>query len=194
MMPENNDLKEKLMTLIREAVAGDKKLREEYQMGDKFRFIADRLAALSMRVEENIAALQKKAEKITGETLVEDETLVYVYLYNTHGLSLQSWLKMLNPSVFYEYSVNRPVYAEKKDIEAYIRTKVNKTHHGYLTVIVKKTEILPAGAELQKDTLGNPLIKVREGSLKAEKLISFSHNGHDYRLTESGELVKKENN
>jgi hypothetical protein len=190
MMPENNDLKEKLMTLIREAVTGDKKLREEYQMGDKFRFISDRLSGLLERVEENIAALQKKVEKV-NDAIVEDEVLVYVYLYNTHGLSLQSWLKMLNPSVFYEYSVNRPIYAEKKEVEAYIRTKANKTQHGYLTVAVKKTEILPGSAELQRDTLGHSLIKVREGSLKAERLIAFTHNGHDYRLTENGELSKK---
>src|SRR3990167_9684781 len=103
--------------------------------------------------------------------------LVYVYLFNAHGLNFSSWQKMLSPSVFYEYSVNRPIYGEKAHVEAVIRNKTNKAQHGYLTIAVKKELI---SSESSKDALGNPLIKVKEGGLKIERLICFFHHNHEY--------------
>jgi hypothetical protein len=191
MSNENKESKEKLLKLMREAVDQDNELRKKYNIGDKFRFIRDRLQASLTRLEENLTALQKETEE-SEEKISEDETLVYVYLYNTQGISLQTWQKLLNPAVFYEFSVNRPVYQEKIYVETFIRNKANKAQHGYLTIIIKKKDILelPAG-EMTKDAFGNPIIKVREGSLSSKKMLSFTHNEHEYVLNENGELVKK---
>ena len=185
------DENERLLTLIHDAITHDKELREKYQIGEKFRFISDRLNALLSHVEENIQALKKKNEEKT-DTLSEDETLVYIYLYNAQGLVLQTWQKMLGPAVFYEYSVNRPIYAEKPEIEAIIRAKTNKNQHGFITIAIKKSDILPPprGAEPPKDSLGNPLIKVREGSLHFNRMVSFTHNDTDYKLV-GNQIVKK---
>lgn len=191
-MSNDIDENERLLKLVRDAIAHDKELREKYQIGEKFRFITDRLNNLLVHVEESLNAL-KKNEESKVDVISADETVVYIYLYNAQGLVLQTWQKMLSPSVFYEYSVNRPIYAEKSYIEAIIRAKANKNQHGYISVIVKRTDILAKAAEVEppKDSLGNPIIKVREGSLHSEKMIAFTHNNTDYKLS-GNQLVKKE--
>ncbi|EKD70127.1 MAG: IcmQ [uncultured bacterium] len=188
-MPENhNELKEKILYLAKEAVEQDKTLRQEMQVGEKFRFIRDRLGALFSHIDLTLKEMQKKSE-IKPDQLAEDEVIVYVYLFNAHGLTFQNWYKMLNPNVFYEYSVNRPIYADKANIEAFIRSRSNKVQHGYLAVAIKKEHILKT-IEPLKDVIGNPVIKVKEGSLKIERLINFTHNGKRYRLNDEGELIK----
>ena len=96
---------------------------------------------------------------------------------------------MFTPKVFYEYSVNRPIYAEKSHVESFLRSKINKHQHAYLTIMVNRDDITML--EGPKDALGNPSIKVREGSLRFDRLVSFTHNEQDYVLNKYGELVKK---
>src|SRR5262245_4444723 len=103
---------EKILQLVLNAIQQDKELREKFQVGDKFRFIRDRLDALQLRVQETIDALQKQDEK-KKEVIADDEVVVYVHIYNAQGIAFQTWQKMVSPSVFYEYSVNRPIYNEK---------------------------------------------------------------------------------
>lgn len=189
----DKEIKEKLQKLVRDSIEADKKLREKFNIGEKFRFIRDRLLALDGRVQEELDALAVEIEKKTDK-IAEGEVLVYVYIFNAQGLVLQTWQKMLNPSVFYEYSVNRPVYTEKAHIEAFIRSRTNKAQHGFLTIVIRKTDILPAPVGIEKvvDTIGNPLVKIREGSLKANKMFSFTHQENQYLLDEAGQIVKKE--
>src|SRR5579871_3644897 len=104
MSNDNKDQIHQLLELIRSAVQKDQALRDQYNIGEKFRFIRDRLNAILSHVEENIASLQAVEQKNLQE-VGADETIVYVYLYNAQGLILKTWQKMLNPAVFYEYSV-----------------------------------------------------------------------------------------
>lgn len=190
-MPDHHkEQTEKLLQLMREALQRDQELRDQFHIGEKFRFIRDRIVALVSRMEESLSDMQQKEDKkIT--ILGEDEKLVYVHLFNAHGQLLQTWQKMVNPSVFYEHSVNRPVYNEKNDIESFIRTKPNKAQHGYLTIVIKKADIYDTSDESMKDLIGNQLIKVKEGSLKPNCLLAFTHNQQDYLITENGVLIKK---
>lgn len=178
----------KLLQMVLDAIAKDATLREKYKVGDKFRFIRDRLQALSVRLEEQIQASEQEVKK--AEKKAPDEVLVYVYLYNSQGVLFPTWQKMVTAAVLYEYSVNRPIYADKSLIEAYIRSKSNKTQHAYLTVAMKPADILTTPVEA-KDAIGGSLIKVREGSLLINKLVLFTHNGHDYTISETGALTKK---
>ncbi len=191
MPTSKDDQKDKLLALVREAVEQDKALREKYQIGDKFRFIRERLQALLLRVEESFISHQNESKQAMIEVL-PDEVCVYVYLYNAQGILFPSWQKMLHPSVFYEYSVNRPIYSEKPQVESFIRSKSNKMQHGYVVFAVKKDEIIQEGADIGKDTIGNKLIKVKEGALRANKFLSFTHNNIEYVINAEGELVKKE--
>lgn len=193
MSNQDKETKEKLRQLVKDSLDVDKNLRDKFHMGDKFRFIRDRLQALSARVQEELDALAMEVEKKTDK-VAEDEVVVYVYIFNAQGLVLQTWQKMLNPSVFYEYSVNRPVYQDKSHVESFIRSRTSKAQHGFLTMVIKKTDILPAvkGAEPGVDIIGNPLVKIREGSLKVEKMLSFTHQENEYVINETGQIIKKE--
>lgn len=192
MSNKTDEQKDKILQLIRSAVEKDNELRASYQIGDKFRFIREKLAALTTRVEEGLQELEAVEEK-KSDVVAEDEQVVYVYLFNAHGLSFKSWQKFLTPGVFYEHSVNRPIYTDKNLIEAFIRSKPSKALHGILTVIIKKQDILavPADSEVPKDAIGGELIKIKEGSLKFDRMVSFIHVEKEYIVSSNGEIILK---
>ncbi len=181
---------EKIIELMKNIIQCDVDLREKYQVNDKFRFVPDRLNALLKAMESKGSA----AKQTQPTAIIEDhqsEVVVYVYLYNSKGMTPESWQPMLAPKLFYEYSINRPIYAEKGSIEALIRSKLNRTQHGYLAVKVTKEAVLTVDpSKIQKDSLGQPLLKIKEGSLDFNRLISFTYNHCDYQVNQSGVLVK----
>jgi hypothetical protein len=184
---------DKLLQLIQEAIKQDNELRLTLHIGDKFRFIRDRLNALLLHLEKNALSLSLavKGSQSHIEQMKENETIVYVYLFNAHGLTLTTWQNMLKPELFYEYSINRPVYLEKTQIESFIRSKTNKAQHGYISVVVQKEHVLK-GTNLVKDVIASPVVKVKEGALHFENLVSFTHAGKDYLVNANAELIKKE--
>jgi len=186
---DSRELKEKLLQILAKAVSQDAELRQSLQIGDKFRFIRERLNTLKAEVEAALETI-KLVDEGFKQVVHDDEQVVYVYIFNAHGMDLQTWMKMLNPSVYYEYSVNRPIYGEKAHVESLIRSKTTRPQHGYMAVAVKKTAIQSTPETAVKDQLENPLVKIKEGSLRPERLISFTHNGIDYFLSESGKLEK----
>lgn len=191
MPNESKEQRENLLKLITAAVQKDKALRAQFAMGDKFRFIRERLEDLQRRIDAHLNIF-KEGDSEQAINVAADESLVYVYLYNAQGLTLKTWQKMLNESVFYEYSVNRPIYIDKAAVEAFIRSRPNPAQHGFITVIVKNEDILkvPEGMPATQDALGNQLVKVREGSLTFKKLLAFTHNSEDYKVNNSGEILK----
>lgn len=177
----------KLIELMQEMINQDHNLRAKYKIEDKFRFIRDKAKTLLVHLEKNLPVEIDSDQERRGE-VEKDEILVYVYLYNAEGSLLRNWQTLLNPKVFYEYSVNRPVYTKIEYIEAFLKSKPNKTQHAYLTVAIKSKDLLK---EDQKDAVGSPIAKIKEGSLKFNKLISFTHNQQDYTVDEAGGFVKK---
>jgi hypothetical protein len=187
-MSDEQEQKEKLVELIREAIAHDEALRKKFEIGDRFRFVRDRLAELLDQLEKHVKSTAPAAEKVYGGAMLEDEALVYVYLYNAQGILVNTWQKIITPKLFFEYSVNRPIYADQEGIDSTLRQKANKVQHGYLTVIMKKVDILASDT---KDTAGNTVVKIREGSLKFDRLVSFTHNDIEYTVNEEGEMKRK---
>lgn len=183
----------KLIELVRSAVTRDRELREEYSIGEKFRFIQDRLRVLLEGLEKKLQVLeQEEASQDKKGSADQKDVMVYVSLFNAQGVALRNWYAMLMPKVFYEYSVNRPIYQDKSHVEAFIRSRPNKVQHAYLTIAIKPSDItISAEQTAQKDAIGNPLIRVKEGSLKFEKLVSFTHNDQNY-VFHDGELMKSE--
>lgn len=185
---EEREKHAQLIQLVRDTIQQDASLREKYEVGDKFRFIRDRLNTLLSDLEAHILAT-KVSEQVAGsQGASNEEVLVYVYLYNAQGAALRSWVTMLTPKVFYEYSVNRPIYADKTAIENVLKAKASRQQHAYLTIAVSRESILPSNT---KDAAGNPTIKVKEGSLNFKKLVAFTYNNDDYMLDARGDLVKK---
>jgi len=195
-MPQDNDEREqldKLIGLIQEAIQRDEQLRQTHQVGEKFRFIRDRLQALLENIQKETVVKEKEVKQKPEVKAEEDELLVYIHLYNAQGMLVRTWQSMITPKAFFDFSVNRPLYQDKTQIEAFIRSKANKAQHAYLTVAMKKDRILPTSSheEPAKDTLGNPLLKIKEGSLHYERVVSFVHNEQTYTFSEEGELIKR---
>jgi len=191
MTKHNKEKEKKLLELVQAAIEQDVQLRDKYKVGDKFRFIRDRLQDLATRLEEQVRIAEQEIKK--AEKQAADEVLVYVYLYNTQGMLFPTWQKMVTGAVLYEYSVNRPIYADLSLVESYIRSKTNKTQHAILAVALKPADIIRSPiTDAMKDAMGNQLIKVREGSLLVDKVVCFIHNGHEYTLSPSGALMKKQ--
>lgn len=188
MHKDEQEKKQKLLQLVRDAITKDQALRDQYGIGDKFRFIRDKLKALLVFVEAEVASTPSEV----AESLIvhDDERIVYVYLFNSQGVSLASWRKMVHESVFYEYSINRPIYVEKSQIDSLIRGRANKLQHGYLSVIVKKQDVIETPG--LKDAFENRLVKVREGSLKRANLLTFTHGNDEYDVTIEGDFIKRE--
>lgn len=184
----HKEQEQKMLELLREAVKHDEALREQYQLGNKFRFVRDNLQALLKHVESHVVVV---SDKTADEELVKqvgaDETVVYVYLYNAQGMNVRTWQKMLIPKVFAEYSVNRPIYAEKAHIESMIKAKSNIAQHAFLKIAVKNSDIIKVDGE-NKDPAGFPLVKIRERSLHFQKLLSFTHANQEYSVSDNGEL------
>jgi intracellular multiplication protein IcmQ len=194
-MPQNTEEEQlaKLISIIQEAIQRDQQLRQTYGVGEKFIFIRDRLQALLGEIERATSATsEKKSRQLREVQVEEDEILVFIHLYNAQGLSLRTWEAMITPRAFFDFSVNRPIYKEKAHIEAFIHTKANKAQHAYLTIAMKIERVLPVHHEEGvKDVLGNVLIKIKEGSLRPEKLVSFTHNKIEYQLSDTGDLIVK---
>lgn len=177
------------LLLLQQIVETDQKQREVHHVGKKFHFIHQRLQALCVLAEEVLAEF--KDEKADKFQLANDERFVYIYLYNATGADLQTWRKMLNQAVFYEHSINRPIYTDESAVSDYLRSKSNPYQHAYITVAIKNGDVLPE-SELYHDVLGHPLFKVKEGALKMERFFSFTHNNHVYTINPAGQLIKKE--
>ena len=174
-----------LRKIMQQALQQDAELRQKLGMGEKFKFIPERLANLAQQLEQQLADIVTDTAAITEPNA--DETIVYVHLFNTQGAILNHWQQMLKADLFYDYSVNRPIYHDKAAIETFIRQKPNPQQHAYLAVIINKNQIITQ-AITSKDPLGQDLIKIKEGSLKLNRLVSFVHNHHQYNISEFGEL------
>lgn len=187
-MPDHNkEHGHQVLEMVRDVIKFDEELRVKYKIENKFRFVRERLQTLLEKLEKE----SKSKEKVTKEIArgpKENEIVVYVYLYNAHGANLKSWQNMLVSEAFYEYSVNRPIYAEKKYLDLLLRSKTNKSQHAFMSVAVPTDDIIQT-AVAKQDTVGNPVIRVKEGSLHFDALILFTHNGHDYKLSPEGELT-----
>lgn len=189
-MPPDHEQEQlnKLLAIIHTALQQDEQLRQKYQIGEKFRFIRERLQSLLTEIQQQPVTKKTQKKHSEGVSVEEDELLLYVYLYNAQGNSFRTWQNIVTSKAFLDYSVNRPIYQERIHIEAFIRSKTVLAHHGYLTFAVKKERVLSNNS---KDAMGHSLVKVKEGSLKIEKLLSFTHNEQTYILSENGELIKK---
>ncbi|HEU5280974.1 MAG TPA: type IVB secretion system protein IcmQ [Gammaproteobacteria bacterium] len=175
--------KEKLLGVTQTALTQDESLRQQFNIANKFRFVREKLQALHDAVNAALASIQEAMEANEPVAAGADEVVVYVYLFNAQGVLVPTWRKMVTPSVMYEYSVNRPIYRDQSALDAIIRTKSERQQHAYFAIAVKKENII-------SDAQGHALVRVKEGCLSHQRILFFRHNEHDYRVSETGELIK----
>lgn len=114
---------------------------------------------------------------------------VYVYLYNADGQSIPKWEKLI--STLKSQSISRPIYANEKDVQEFIRSKPNKLNEGYVSIYVNKDDIVePVNTAPPKDKLGNPLIMTKDNAVKPENVTRFVHFTGQYILQDQ-KLVRQ---
>ncbi|MCD8525328.1 MAG: type IVB secretion system protein IcmQ [Gammaproteobacteria bacterium] len=179
------DDKEQARLLYREVeslVQQEKALRKQYDIGDRYKAISSRLQALFEHVQESVSLPQQQLSPVRlPSVLGEGERYVFVHLFNAKGKILTRWESMLSPRLLYEYSVNRPIYTQKEQVEAYIRSREDSAQHAFLMMKVLDIKVLNGLEYISHcDSLGQSLIKLKEGALKEENLVCFFHQGERY--------------
>ncbi len=171
--------------IIQEAVNIEHQLRQNHDIGVRFNILKTQLESLSNKVDNEISAKEHKP-KINAKNaneLAEDETLIYVCLFNAQGQALRSWQNLLLPKALYDHSVNRPIYANQSEIEEMLHNKTNKNQNAYFSIAVKKADIMAdENTTTLHDPNGFPLLRLKQGALKNGKIKLFIHNGIAYRI------------
>jgi len=181
---------DRLVSLMRVIVHHDAQLREQYAVGERFRFVRDQLLGLLAELEAAAPAPCVSEEPAQQHKPGETGREVYIYLYNAQGAVVRSWAALLTARALYDHSINRPVYTEISEVQTLLRGKSNPAQHAFLTIRVAESDLLQL--EGKTDAAGKPLFRVKEGVLKPECFISLTHNDHEYLLNPQGELVRRE--
>jgi hypothetical protein len=185
---------EKLLHELKNLLGKETKLRAKCELGGRFKVVHVQLQSLLKRFEIKIREMQQVSPQISEskDIPMEDEQLVYVYLFNAQGEVLKSWENLLLPDSLIEHSVNRPIYIDKEQIETILRTKTKKMQHAYLEIIIKKKDILATTRHNSglHDQFGFKLLRLKQGALKVEKIRKFVHNDQIYHLSKNNKLIR----
>ena len=181
-----------LIDILRSIVKIEDELREDCSMGVRFNVVRAQLQSLLEEIEQEVTYFLNTQASKEGQNsleIKEGERLVYVYLFNAQGMALKTWQNLLLQSALIEHSVNRPIYAEKEQIEAVLRAKSNKEQHAYIEIVIKDDDILKtAKSGALQDQYGYVLLRVRQGSLRTENIRSFFHEDSEYSVSSDGIL------
>lgn len=175
--------------ILKEAYEAEELMRKNHDIGVRFNILKSQLETLYHKIEHEVglAATETAAEKKDVNALPADEALVYVSLFNTQGNVLNTWQKLVSQKALFEHSVNRPIYASQEEVENMIAHKPNKDQSAYLIIAVKINDIMSnAQTTTLKDPLGFPLLRLKQGALKIEKIRGFVHKGVKHVVTKDG--------
>ncbi|OGT48791.1 MAG: Dot/Icm secretion system protein IcmQ [Gammaproteobacteria bacterium RIFCSPHIGHO2_12_FULL_38_11] len=150
------------------------------------------LIAIKTEAELELSKLKIKASEQSAsiQTLSEDETTVYISLFQSDGYNINKWAMQLRS--LDRYIVGRPVYQNEADIEKRIRLRAaGSGNEAYVVVIVKKNDIQSnVNAAPLKDQFDHSLLLLKEAALKRGQIIAFVHQGARYHFVD-GQLVKQ---
>lgn len=168
-----------LYRLISAAVEQEKTLREKYKIGERFNVIRTQLQSTFEKYKDEYEAVnaQAKLSEKKERKPEENEVIVYLYLFNAQGNSVEAWQNMLTARALLDSSVNRPIYPNKEDIERVIRGRPNKTQHAYIEVIINKDDILDNKLH---DQYQHTLWRIRQGAINLSNIISFYYRDKSY--------------
>ena len=105
-------------------------------------------------------------------TVTEDQTAVYVLVFQSQGYDLDKWAHLLRSLGC--YVLGRPIYENEADVQAVIRGRNTQNQEGYVKVAVARSAIV-AGESLSKrtDRSGNKLLSLPAGAVSAKNILGF---------------------
>lgn len=157
-------------------------------MGKKLKAIRDDLAAQIVKAEENeLTSPEYLAHRAHLNASLQ---LVYISLYSSEGITLNSWERII--ANLQRQIVSRPIYANEEDVQNIIRTKEKKINEAYVALFVDKTDILELHSDkVSMDKLGKPMMVLKDNSINLENMEYFVHLSGKYRYSR-GRLIKLE--
>lgn len=185
---------QEVIKLLKEIMHAEEACRTKYEIGARFHVIQSQLQALTTayKKESDIKEVVEEVQQSTDE-MKSDEEIVYVYLFNAQGAKFHTWLSVLTPKALMDHSVNRPVYAKFEHIDELLRSKIDIEQHAYIKARIKKSDIIMSlENSILKDALGNKLLRLKYGSLTADKIVCFFHRNKEYTVSKDGELKLQE--
>lgn len=113
---------------------------------------------------------------------------IYIALYSTDGLNIQSWERILFNLP--RQIISRPIYADEAHAQAIIKTKENKNNEAYVSFLVDPNDLLSVPADkIPMDKLGNPMLILKDNTLNLDNIQRFIHQSGIYRY-HAGRLIK----
>ena len=113
---------------------------------------------------------------------------VYVSLYSTDGINLQSWERIV--ANLPRQMISRPIYADEEDIKAVLKTKENKQNEAYVAIYINQSDILALSPDKASvDKLGKALLSLKDKTLNLDNISRFVHLSGVYRFA-NGHLIK----
>lgn len=184
-------ISEKLAALLRDLIeTGNWEaslfLRTAYK---RFKELHDEAVKLSKKFDR---VSGPSADKLHRDKLKQGYILVYVSIYQSDPLNMIKWENTLK--TIREYSITRPIYSSKAHVEEAIRSKQGSFNEGYVSVYIKKEDVIPpyAGKKVE-DRWGHELLTLRDGSLLPINILEFVHNDRKYEFLNRKLVLKSSN-
>jgi Dot/Icm secretion system protein IcmQ len=137
---------------------------------------------------DNIATSKENKKAMKEYVEQPGYKLVYISIYQADPNNLSKWQGVIKG--LEKHSVSRPIYAEEVHVQALIRGKPDPAKEAYIKAFVRESDILkPQLGKTTYDRYDQPLITVKEGSVKVENIVEFIHQNKHYRYVPEKGLV-----
>jgi intracellular multiplication protein IcmQ len=149
------------------------------------------LQAIKAEAQAELDAIHHvtSAKTIEAQPIGEDESEVYISLFQSDGYNINKWAVQVRS--LDRYMIGRPIYQSQEDIEKRIRLRAAANSEAYVAVVVKKSDIQSdTFAIVMKDQFDHPLLQLKERALQRGRIAVFVHQGVRYRFVD-GQLVKE---
>jgi intracellular multiplication protein IcmQ len=156
------------------------------------RAVGKRLAQIRDEFVTNLAnsdkaGMRSQAQMANRLALRANQKLVYIALYSSEGINLQSWERIV--ANLPQQTISRPVYDNEVDVKEAIKMKENKMNEGYVAIYINNTDFLELPSDrIPVDKLGKPLLSLKDKAVDLGNVVKFVHltGTYDYakgRLT-----------
>lgn len=144
-------------------------------------------------IREQAMALKKDAtltaadQQVVLRALSDDEMLVYISIFQSEGHNLRKWELQLGS--LRSHLLGRPVYEKEENVAKVIRQKLMQVSEAFVVVAVNKKDIQSFAYQAERvDRFGNPLLTLKDSSVKTENIFEFVHQNQRYFFL-NGKLV-----
>lgn len=145
----------------------------------------DFVKQLGTRSQAQIKAESHLANRIA---LRSGQQEVYISLYSSDGLNMQSWERIV--ANLPRQMISRPIYGDEENVKAILKTKENKQNEAYVAIYINQSDILSLPPDKASvDKLGKALLSLKDKSLNLDNISRFVHLSGVYRYI-NGHLVK----